>query len=153
MTIDLTPSQCADILAANHYAHLGYCDGDQPYVLPITYLYKDGFLYGYTREGHKIDSMRRNPCICVQVEHVESASAWESVLCCGRFEEVTDPDSIKDIRLMMAEEHGKVLVAEGKMPVFPMVHDLQEHDEKSHHTAVIYRLKPTRMTGKAEREG
>lgn len=147
MTIDLTSQQCEEILAANHYGHLGCVDGEEPYVVPITYLYKDGFLYGFSKEGHKIDLLRKNSRMCVQVEHVTSGDDWNSVICWGFFEEVADPKSAQDIKLLLGEEFGQVLITEGKAPVSPMIKNLHlQHAEGS----VVYRMKPYRMSGKSE---
>lgn len=124
---------------------------DEPYVLPITYVYKDGFIYSYTQEGHKINAMRKNPRICVQVERVESGIEWESVVCWGQFEEVTMPESMEEIKLLLAEEHGKILLQDGKEPVSPMVEDLHKKRSGEIETSVIYRMRPDRMTGRAEK--
>lgn len=147
MQIDLTPKECEHILESHHYGHLGCIDDHQPYVIPITYVYSEGFMYGFSLEGHKIDIMRKNPNICIQVERVESGIEWESVLCWGLFEEVTDPKNIQDIKLLLAEQHGQSILKEGKMTVSPMVKNLQKQIDES----IIYRMKPHKMTGKAER--
>ncbi len=147
MTTDLTSQQCQEILAENHYGHLGCVDGEEVYVVPITYLYQDGFLYGFTRKGHKIDLLKKNPRMCVQVENIVSGEEWKSVICWGFFEEVTDPKSVQDIKLLLGEEFGQILIAEEKMPVSPMIKNLHlQHTNGS----VIYRMKPYRMTGKSE---
>ena len=57
----------ADIL------HLGLFDGEYPYVVPVHYGYefRDGTLVFYThsaKEGHKLDLIRNNPAVCVEVD-------------------------------------------------------------------------------------
>lgn len=151
MKVDLTPSECLELLSEHFYAHLGCAENDEPYVLPITYIYKDGFLYGSTQEGRKVDIMRKNPKICIQVERMGSGLEWESVICWGMFEEVTDEKSMQDIKLLFGEQHGKILLEEGKTPVSPTVKNLSMQRSGYPENTVIYRMKPYRMTGKAEK--
>ena len=87
MTIDLTPQECESVLAGNVYAHLGCCADNEPYVVPITYVFSGGFLYGFTHEGLKTEIMRKNPKICIQVQHIAGEHEWESVFCWGNGED------------------------------------------------------------------
>jgi uncharacterized protein len=148
MRTDLTNDQCEEILFAQHYGHLGCWDGHEPYVLPITYVYADGFLYGYTQEGRKVDAMRQHPRICIQIENVKNAHDWESVVCWGQFEEVTDEDSRQRVKLMLAEEHGKGVLDEGKDIVSPMVENLHKQEKDN---SVVYRMRPDKISGRAEK--
>jgi nitroimidazol reductase NimA-like FMN-containing flavoprotein (pyridoxamine 5'-phosphate oxidase superfamily) len=147
MQIDLTPAQCEELLKKNYYAHLGCIDNDQPYVVPITYVYQDGFIYGLSMEGHKIDSMRKNPNICIQVEHIGGEHAWRSVLCWGSFEEITDPAQAQETKLLIADLHGQAILNDQEPPISQVVKSAQSSADES----VVYRMKPTRITGKAEK--
>lgn len=149
MIVDLTKNECEKVLASNRYGHLGCVDGDEPYVVPITYVYQGGFLYGYTHEGHKIETLRKNPKMCVQVEHVASEHEWESVMCWGLFEEITDQKSIQDVKLLLGGQHGQAILEKGEGTVSPMVDRL--HLPQDEH-AVVYRMEPYRMTGRAKKQ-
>lgn len=146
MPTDLTLSECEQVLKDNHYAHLGCIDGGQPYVFPITYVYKDGFFHGLSLEGHKIDILRKNPNMCIQVQTVQSEYEWESVMCWGTFEEVTDEKEIQEIKLLIADVHGKEVLQDGEPPYSPSVKTWEESDKR-----VAYKMKPTRMTGKGQK--
>lgn len=63
MRTDLTLQECETILQDNHYGHLGSIDGDEPYVIPITYVFHDGFLYAFLRDGKKSHLMKSHPKI------------------------------------------------------------------------------------------
>ncbi len=151
MHIDLTPAQCEEILTVNHYGHLGCILDGEPYVIPVTYAFRDGFVYGASQEGTKLEAMRKNPTICIQVENIKSGLEWESVICWGFFEEVTDQKSAQDIKLLLAEEYGQTLLQEGKMPVSPIIEGLHQPQEGKYANSVIYRMKPFRITGKSEK--
>jgi uncharacterized protein len=148
MMTDLTKDECERILTASRYAHLGCCDGDEPYVVPITCIYKDGFLYGFTHEGQKIDLLRKNPKMCVQVEHVAGEHEWESVMCWGMFEEITDEKNKQAVKILFAERHGESILAGEEPDVSPMASSLHLPKDDS---AIVYRMQPYRVSGKAER--
>ncbi len=151
MRMDLTQAECEEVLGSHYYAHLGCVENDQPFVFPITYLYLEGYFYGYTQEGKKVEIMRKNPNICIQVEQVNGGLVeWKSVMCWGFFEEIIDPEEIQSIRLLLADQHGKILVEQGKMEISPMVKIMQERPDEEIKSSVVYRMKPVRITGKGE---
>lgn len=41
--------------------------------------------------------MRGNPRVCFQVDHILDTYRWESVICQGSFEEVTDPSEKQQV--------------------------------------------------------
>lgn len=146
MQHDLTQAQCEDVLKHNRYGHLGCIDDGHPYVVPITYIYKDGVLYGFSLKGQKIDIMRKNPNICIQVEQVDSENMWKSVICFGHFEEIADPAQAQTIKLLFAEMHGESVLQHQETPITPIVRSGQQDI----HNSIVYQMKPDRMTGKAE---
>jgi nitroimidazol reductase NimA-like FMN-containing flavoprotein (pyridoxamine 5'-phosphate oxidase superfamily) len=90
-------------LRSMEVGRLGLCDGDQPYVLPMNYLYTPGRLifHGPLSGGKKIGIIQKNPKACFVVDrpmevmepgahtcHVE----YESLICYGTVREVTKVD-------------------------------------------------------------
>ena len=82
---DLTTSAIERVLRNNYLGHLAYLWQGKPHVIPITYYFDpaDNTIISYTSEGHKIDAMRANKSVAVQVEQVQSISNWESVMLQG----------------------------------------------------------------------
>ncbi len=148
MLRDLTTAECEAILARERYAHLACIDGDEPYLVPITYVFENGFFYGFTHKGAKTEALKRNPRMCIQVERVAAAREWESVICWGMFEEVTDPAQVQRVKLLFADLHGKSVLAHEATPVSPLVKELGAHP--SGKETVAYRMQPYRVTGRAE---
>ena len=74
-------------------ARLACSRDNQPYVVP-TYLVffqpsiGDPRLYGFTTVGQKVEWMRSNPLVCVEVDEVESYSKWISVIVFGHYREL-----------------------------------------------------------------
>lgn len=66
-------AQILGILDRAKIVHVGMIDGDMPYVVPMNYGYtmEDGkltlYLHGATR-GRKLDVLRRNPKVFVQID-------------------------------------------------------------------------------------
>jgi nitroimidazol reductase NimA-like FMN-containing flavoprotein (pyridoxamine 5'-phosphate oxidase superfamily) len=58
-----------DILEKGLVCRLGLCDGQQPYIVPMSYGYKDRRIYFHcAREGRKIDILKSNDRVCIEVD-------------------------------------------------------------------------------------
>ena len=148
MTIDLNDDECRHILSLNRYGHLGCVDGGEPYVVPVTYVFRDGEFYGYTFEGKKIGAMRSHPKVCVQVEDVVDGTSWVSVIAWGDFEEITAKDEVQRVKLLFGRQHGESSLAGERPLVSPGIERLHLPVPED---AVLYRIVPYRMTGKRQR--
>jgi nitroimidazol reductase NimA-like FMN-containing flavoprotein (pyridoxamine 5'-phosphate oxidase superfamily) len=83
--------------------HLAMSDGDQPYLVPLSYGFDGQNIYFHSaRTGRKLDILKKNAKVCFQVGQkvelvtdTENACDWsfryESVIGFGRAEELTDP--------------------------------------------------------------
>lgn len=87
-----------EIIASAKYMHLGMFDGTYPYVVPMNYGYhlENGKLVFYVhsaKEGHKLECLKENPHVFVQIDRGESlikakvpcgyGTEYESVMCRG----------------------------------------------------------------------
>lgn len=66
-------TEIREILDRGKIIHLGLCDGDWPYVLPMNYgyIYENGKLVFYlhgAREGYKYDLIRKNARVSFSIE-------------------------------------------------------------------------------------
>jgi len=58
-----------DILEKGLVCRLGLCDGQQPYIVPMSFGYRDGRIYFHcAREGRKIDILKKNDRVCIEVD-------------------------------------------------------------------------------------
>lgn len=87
----LSSPEIEKLLRREVVGRLGCSDGNQVYVVPISYHYDGEYVYCHTHEGMKIDIMRRHPVICFEVDRMQNMANWQSVIAHGRFEELTDP--------------------------------------------------------------
>src|SRR5690242_15174647 len=57
------------ILAAARVCRLAMCDGDRPYLVPLSFaLDGDDLVVHSARDGRKLEILRRNPAVCFEVE-------------------------------------------------------------------------------------
>jgi len=90
---EMSWDECRRVLAGASVARLACAYRNQPYVVPVYLAYHSQFggdecLYGFTAHGQKVEWMRANPLVCVEVEEVASQDQWVTVLAFGRYEEL-----------------------------------------------------------------
>lgn len=82
------------MLARTRLARLACAYENQPYVVPVYLAYNssddEACLYGFTTPGQKVEWMRANPLVCVEVDKSTSDDQWVSVIAFGRCEELPD---------------------------------------------------------------
>ena len=60
---ELTEQECHAVLARTNVARLACARDNQPYIVPIHIDLDNGYLYGYSSQGLKIEWMRQNPLV------------------------------------------------------------------------------------------
>ena len=118
------PEQIKSIIGETKILHLALFDGEYPYVVPLHYGYavQTGLPVFYMHgalEGHKLDLIRANPHICMELECriqlIEAGenpcgygSAYASVIGRGTAEIVTDPEEKRrGLQLLMLHQTGR----------------------------------------------
>src|SRR4051812_33744329 len=66
------------------------------YIVPVSYAYDGKFVYVRSKEGMKIDIMRKSPKICFEVENLRDMGNWQTVIAWGTFEEITNSTERKE---------------------------------------------------------
>jgi len=98
---DLDKSQIDELLKSELIGRLGCFDGNKVYVVPITYAYDNGYIYGHTKDGLKIHMMRNNPNVCFEIDWMKDMSNWKSVIVYGTFEELKGDDANNGLEILM----------------------------------------------------
>lgn len=139
---DLTPQECRDLLTRIGYGRLACARANQPYVVPIYFAYEPDLLYGFTTFGRKIEWMRANPKVCVEVEEVLSHFQWMSVVILGRYQELPSTSEFKS-------ERQKALLALEKRMLWWQTAIAAKHMPTRHETAdpFFYCIHIDSMTG------
>lgn len=99
---ELTPLEIEDLLRTEFTGRLGCHAEGRTYVVPITYAYKDGYVYCHSPEGLKLRMMRKNPVVCFEVDRVKDMGNWRSVVATGRYEELTGGDALAAMDVLIS---------------------------------------------------
>lgn len=95
---EMTQEQCDDLLARTGFGRLACARNNEPYIVPIYFGHQPGRLYGFAAFGQKIEWMRANPNVCVQVDEIAAPDDWTSVVVQGSYEELPDAPEYEQIR-------------------------------------------------------
>ncbi len=98
------------VLARARLARLACAHENQPYVVPVYFVYHEASecLYGFTTPGQKVEWMRANPLVCVEVDEIAADVQWVSVIAFGRYEELPEAPGSDDARLRAQERPRQV---------------------------------------------
>lgn len=136
----LDENAALEFLSKQKFAHLGCTLPDgEPYVVPVNYLYLDETIYLHSLPGKKINALRADGRICLQVEKIEDSYNWQSVIVSGEFEEIKS----NAVKTEIMQEFSKKF--ERLTPVEAMIEEKQDLGE-----IVIFRINIKRITGMAE---
>ena len=115
-----------EILREQEVGRLATSVGDQPYVVPINYVYYDGRIVFHShKDGTKMANIAKNPRVCFEVDSGEIVEAekpcdfsWRymSVVVNGRVKIISDPGerfaALRRISDKYAPGKGKTLTAD-----------------------------------------
>ena len=147
MIKNLETTECIELLNNNYIGHLAFISHREPYILPITYSYnqKSNSIIGYSAEGHKIDAMRKNDLVSLEVEEIKSVNNWRSVNVHGTFEELQGIDAKYLLHEFAQKVKKLVEQKEGSHPEF-----ISEFSSKLYGQGIpiVYRINIQEITGK-----
>jgi nitroimidazol reductase NimA-like FMN-containing flavoprotein (pyridoxamine 5'-phosphate oxidase superfamily) len=98
------------------------------------------FVRVFSTVGQKIDWMRQNPKVCVEIEDVADKNHWTTVLAFVRYEEMGDSPVDR-----AAHKAAEQLFSKRPEWWLPAAAKVGSHE---HHAMVIYRIQIDRMTGR-----
>ena len=87
---ELTAAECEAFLGDATVGRLGCAHKGQPYIVPVSLYFgrEERCLYGFSTLGKKIEWMRENPSVCIEVDAISDPYEWTTVLVMGRYEEL-----------------------------------------------------------------
>lgn len=137
---EMTEQECRVMLAGTNLARLACARDNQPYVVPIHVDFDGKFLYGFATLGQKIEWMRQNPLVCLEIDELTTHRQWASVVVFGRYEELPNTPEYED----------SLRIAEGLFQRHPMWWEpasvpLAGHEQR---TSIVFRIRIGRVTGR-----
>jgi uncharacterized protein len=101
--IEMSQNECKDLLSRASVGRLACSLDNQPYVVPICFVYEPEHVYVFSTLGQKIQWMRQNPNVCLQTDDIANRSSWTSVVVNGTFVELREPVEIEHARKRLAK--------------------------------------------------
>ena len=103
---ELNTQESLELLSHSRLGRLACAHEGRPYIVPLYFAYDNDYLYSFSTFGQKIEWMRANPSVCVEVDEVVSPQQWISVIVFGQFEEMPD---VPEWRRAREYTHKKLL--------------------------------------------
>jgi uncharacterized protein len=168
---EMSESDCFNALTRARFGRLACAHDNQPYIVPICFVYEGPYLYGFTTLGLKVNWMRSNPLVCVELDEVEDSNQWTSIVIFGWYEELPELPATPewDQNQRRAHEPSQPMVrptsvnsTPGQQSRLHAIELLQQHAEwwdpgcasRIHHnpdqplTLIFYRIRIDRTTGR-----
>lgn len=139
---EMTIKECKDALAQANLARLACEMDNQPYAVPVYLAYEGNYLFGFATMGYKIDCMRSNPLVCVEIDDIKNQNQWMSVVVFGTYEELTDTPEYEVMRA-----HAHELLQKRAMWWEPACVSVEHRKFQKSCSPIFYRIHIDRMTG------
>lgn len=145
----LTKNQIEHVLRSQVIGRIGCCAGNDMLIVPVTYVYHKGYIYAHSKEGLKVQMMRKNPKVCFQVDAMENMANWRSVIAWGNFEEIKNPREQMSGMKIMTDRFIPFMTSETVRPSHGLSHPPKVLEKGF--KAVVYRIKVNKSTGRYEK--
>ena len=140
---ELTADQCREVLGRTNLGRLACARDNQPHIVPIYFSFdlEENCLYSFSTVGRKIEWMRKNPKVCVELEEIADQFHWTTVLVTGRYAEIRHAEQDGAVR-----DRAQALFQQRQEWWLPATAPLASGAERDR--AVFYRIQIDRLTGR-----
>jgi nitroimidazol reductase NimA-like FMN-containing flavoprotein (pyridoxamine 5'-phosphate oxidase superfamily) len=145
----LNPEQIDQVLHMQVFGRIACQSNGRVYVVPIAYAFDGKCLYAHSREGRKIDILRKNPETCFQVDIVDSLANWRSVLAWGDYEELKTSESQMKAKTLLDNRFAPLYTSQSISRPSEDIHP--PHSVEKRMKAVYFRIRIKEKTGRFER--
>lgn len=98
---ELTAAEVDAFLREQFVARIGCHADGETYVVPVIYAWDGECAWVQSIEGRKVEMMRADPRVCLEIDEYERGS-WRSVILWGRYEELSGEDAERATELLLA---------------------------------------------------
>lgn len=162
MPTEMNRDEIDDLLNAALVGHLGMIAEDRPYIVPISYAYRDGAVYCHSAQGRKVQALRTDPEVCFEVDELDHIDRWRSVIAWGRFEQLVGADAQRAMEVlvdrfrplvpMSADGHQGAELGMMRTLDIPRLPEAQATLGRPETAAVVFRVTLDTVTGRREGE-
>lgn len=145
----LTDSQIEHVLHGQVIGRLACYADHKMYIVPVTYVYHNGYIYSHSKDGQKIQMMKKNPDVCFEVDAMENMGNWRSVILWGKYEELKTEELQKKGMQLIIDRLTPFMTSETVRPSHRDSHppEVVEKGLK----AAVYRIKIEEKSGRYEK--
>lgn len=143
----LTSEQCEQILSSEVVGRIGCYADREINIVPITYVFDKGFIYAQSKEGNKIDMMRKNPKVCFQVDRIDNMANWRSVIGWGVYEELKTREEQEAALRILRERLSPLTTSDSVRPS----QFANPHEVRRERRPVLYRIALEKLSGRFEK--
>lgn len=137
MIYEMGGTESHELLRSQTVGRLGCSLDNKPYVVPVYYLYEDNFIYIHSLLGLKINALRANPEVCLQVDDIQDDYHWRSAIAFGHFEEITE-----------AQERERILTS--LFQYLPHLSPVETQMAHALREIIVFRIRIERVSGVSE---
>ena len=136
---ELTREESLALLARNQVGRLAFAHRDRIDIEPLHYTYADGWLYGRTTPGAKLEAIAHHRWVAFEVDEIEARFDWRSVVVKGA------------IYLLRADgsDAERAQYAEGVTRARAVVPEAFTPDDPLPERAILFRIHIDDLTGRA----
>ena len=145
---ELNENQIEDLLKQQVTGRIGCHAGGITYIVPVNYVYKDGYILGHSAAGKKIEMLKTNPEVCFEVYDIESIFKWKSVIAWGRYEEITDIEEKQQAMQGIIHRIMPLVTSPSGHPSHGITN--VEDDVGTSIELIIYKIRLNKKTGRFE---
>lgn len=138
---ELSSEESVALLDSQHVGRLAHAFRGRVDVVPVSYIHRDGWLYGRTSMGPKLVMLAHNHWVAFEVDEIEGHFEWKSVVIRGSFHPI-DPEGSEPER----ERYREALeVIRSRYP------QVFTDDDFAPNRSVLFRIHVDEMTGREGR--
>ena len=86
----LTDDECRAVLSRNYVGRLAFMRENRVDIQPIGYVAAEAWLFMRSADGAKLEALAHSPYVAFEVDEIESAFEWRSVVARGTIYMMTD---------------------------------------------------------------
>ena len=125
------------ILREGTLGRLGCIAAGWSYVVPVNYYFDGENIYIHTLPGKKLDALRVNPRVCLQVDEIKDPYNWRSVIAYGTFEEISNEETQENVLTKLYSRLPHMTPVESRLV-------------KGSKGTIVFRVKVEEVTGMGE---
>ena len=140
--VELDRAACEAMLERNHIARIAFAMHERVDIEPLHYAFVDGWIYGRTSAGRKLDVVAHHRWVALEVDEVAGLFDWRSVVVHGAWYAMASAPPSELARWNRGVEALQALVP-GSLT----------KDDPAPFRSVVFRIEVAEVTGRECRSG